>query len=606
MKLSPILLELLGSFYQQPGKSKLVSDLDKIYSRIILERYVDVIRDKLLSEDKTLVALPRYGVVKWEDYNPSDGSIRISTPRGEYVEMSTVRYITVPYIGGEKFFSVVDGVVGDGFTDLLAELDSQFYSVIYMVKGTNSSFNLAGMDYIDNIEEGLDRLISRDAIDMIINLSMYEYSTREIVTQIVNILAGAAYYSGSAIVIDINGRTVELSTGTIIEVPADGGEILVEVGDELSGLTLLNQLLEVDTSGEFLPEIKNLSIAMNTFSSSPSNVTYLAKLSKTLMKKKHAIVVPLEVFTEIGKEGVALISSISSYAIGSSYVAMTNIASADEVYLDGASKFIIPSTSDIHIVEESSIIVNFTDNSTMTMYEEGILKLVEEETANVDSELGINMMPLEFIDNYTMIEEELFKIQDEAEVRYSETIKSYGDHTTHTIAHVSGDERLLISEEGIGNISDNNVDGAEGFVEFEDTIRPIEHIFMTMVTHDMVSLIMSEKREFLLRHSDSQAFSEQGDVTTIISSSDIATMSSVFSLGTGTQTIVSYADSHGFKIDTSSRFTIIETGQSTGTKDTVHESISISESASAVIQIKEIVFGVDESTIDTSTEIDEE
>ncbi|HID38762.1 MAG TPA: hypothetical protein EYP36_04515, partial [Calditrichaeota bacterium] len=36
-----------------------------------------------------------------------------------------------------------------------------------------------------------------------------------------------------------------------------------------------------------------------------------------------AVIVPLEVFTRIGKEGISLISSISSYAIGSSYVAMT-------------------------------------------------------------------------------------------------------------------------------------------------------------------------------------------------------------------------------------------------------------------------------------------
>ena len=146
-------MELLGSFYQQPGKSKLVSDLDKVYSRVILERYVDVIRDKLLSENKTIVALPRYGVVKWEDYDPSNGSIKISTPSGEYVDMSTVRYITVPYLGGEKFFTVEDGVVGDGFTDLLSELDSRFYSVIYMTKGPNPSFVLTGMDYINNIEE---------------------------------------------------------------------------------------------------------------------------------------------------------------------------------------------------------------------------------------------------------------------------------------------------------------------------------------------------------------------------------------------------------------------------------------------------------------------
>jgi len=604
MKLSPILLELLGSFYQQPGKSQLVTDLDKVYSRIILERYVDVIRDKLVSENKTIVALPRYGVVKWEDYNPSDGSIRISTPTGEYVDMSNVRYITVPYLGGEKFFSVEDGVVSDGFTDLLSKLDSRFYSVIYMTKGPNSSFNLAGMDYISNIEEGLDKLISRDAIDMIINLSMYEYSTKEITTKIINILAGSAYYSGSAIVVDIDGRFVELSDGTIIEVPDDGGPILVEIGDELSGLTLLNQLLEIDTSGDLLPELKSLAIAMNTYSSSPSNVAYLAKLSKTIMKKKHAVIVPLDVFTDIGKEGVSLISSISSYAIGSSYVAITNISSSDEVELDGESGFIIPSVSTVEIQEESAIIIDFTDDSIMTMHEQGVMKLVEEEAVNIGYELGINMVPIEFIENYEMIEDALFKLQDEAEMSYQESISSKGDHTTHTIASTHGDEMLFLSEEGLGSVTDNSTSGTEGIIELEDKLKLIEHRYITMMTNDMVSLILTEKREYLLEGGDTQEFSDKGDVTTTLSTYSTIIGRSLDSVGTGAESTMSYSDACNFNIDTSSNFSITDTGTSIGIKDSVEEFISASDASEVLLETTDMIFGVDESTIDTLTEID--
>jgi len=605
MRTGNLLLSVLGTFYAQVGKSELVRGLNDIYTSSIMYRYNDTLRRRVASGSSDIPDVSHFGYIPWSGYSPNGNITQILSPSGDEVDLSKVNYISFPYIKEGAFFRIKNGKVSQSCVNDMSEIGSNAYPVIYTINATKKMFSSGDMDYYNHIGAANDLYLTKKAIDIATSISMYGRDSFNTINTIANILCGAVYSIGEGEVLSVSATEIDTTVGTFHYDEADNGVAIVAVGESVSGVSLLTRQVTVSDNGSLLPEISKINERMRTYSSSPLRVEYLKRISSAISKRKYTVLIPTTVFTSVGRDGIATLSSILNTSLSLGVQSMTNLTENDVASGSDSSAYLITENpiATISIIEVLK--VDFKDNSSIIVNIEEDTLYRDDVEASIDDSLGLSMLPLDISDTIHIVEDKLRIVDTPLNILFSESYRSDGEKTDHSITDVGTTDDLKIVGDSVLNSSDGGDTYSGGVALLKDTVSAVGVDSSTIKAYAVADILLREKRNFILKKTDSiyqdykmtiQTTREFHEFASVLSKVKAKTENaSTFSVEDNTLLSLS-DDNTGFPSDSSS---------SVGINAMEYSTVSVDEAEALLIRIKGRTAGVDESFILSQNEIDE-
>jgi len=605
MRNGNILLSVLGTFYKQVGKSALVGGLNDIYSSAVMNRYNDTLKKKIVLGSSDIPDVSHFGHIPWDGYAPNGVITRIVSPSGDEVDLSGVNYISFPYISEGSFFRLKNGRVSKRCVDEMSEIESDVYPVIYTVNATKKMFSNGQMSYYEHTSASDDKYLTRKAIDIVTSMSMYGKDNFYTLDAIANILCGAVYSVGEGEVLSVSGTEIDTTVGIFYYDEVNNGVPIVTVGQKLTGISILTRQVIISTDGSLLPEVSKINERMKIYSSSPSRVDYLKKISSAISKRRYTILVPVSVFTSIGKDGVSILSSILNTALTSSFDTSTNIFDSDTISVEAEHDLMVKDNPIVKVSIIEVLKIDLIDNSTIniSVKEETLFK--DNDEASVDDEMAVSMMPLELNDSIEGIDSKLRLVELPSSIGFREDYKIDGEKTDHTITGITATDDIKISDTSIVKQHDTGGVFSDGKALLNDTISSIESDASTVEAYTVSDILLREKRSFILKKNDNARQDYSLQIQTTRKFFEGGAVASKMESKTDDTSLFTNQDSTGVSLFDTTTGVPLDENSSVGINKMDYSSITTEEIETLKVNIKEKTIGVDESVVTSANEIDE-
>lgn len=599
-----MLIEALGTFYRQVGRSSTVKGLDEIYTNVIMSRYIDVVRKKISSRDGGLPDLAHFGIIKWEDYNPSTQEIKISSPTGDYVDINSVNYVSFPYLSNGTFFKVKKGKVKGNISNELSKIKSSTYPIIYHTdQHSNGYMNELG-GYMDELTPLQDNSTAHEISSLLTGMAMYSQDSMYNLNRTANIMCGAVYSVGNGVVLSVSETEIDTTTGFYYYDKDKNGECVVSEGDSLSGITLLTKTVDIVMDGSMLPEIELIEKRMRAFSSEPTHIDFLKKLSSSIVKKKYTILLPLNIFSTLEKDGVSMLSKIMNVSLSKSFQSVTTTLHEDKASTSVLSAMVIPDEVTVEVSDEFLFKVLQEDSDTVTYDVSEHLSVVKKEIASSVDSYRFNMDPITVEEIIGLIDNSDKYIPSESGAAFGEEIHLSGQKYVHSIVDIKEEFRPTIADKGGMLSPDDSPSFYEGKILAEDVNNASEAGERSILAMDIADVIMRDKvnviKSLLSDISislDLTTSSETKESLTVkFNSEDLLRIRSA-AFG-GSEVSSTHHISNYNKVNPSSKV------YSEGLNAMDNAFLSTSDTTAILVAVKEITKPLDESSIIGDNEID--
>jgi hypothetical protein len=420
-----------------------------------------------------------------------------------------------------------------------------------------------------------------------------------------NIMCGAIYSKGEGEVVDITDDEIVTTIGSFSYSIEENGTPIVSVGESLVDITLLTRQVTISRDGELLPDVRKISERMQLYSSSPSRVAYLKAISSAIAKRKYTVLLTVEIFTRLGREGAEMLSSILNTAILSSVESSTTISQEETLNTisTGVMTTVDGTVATLNILDVLK--VDLMDNSTIEVIAEEQMVLAENTSLSIIDEYRISMTPLLLDDIIRGIDDSL-RIVEQIEVTTFEAKHGLeGEKTDHTVPHVHIDDDLTISDSGEMSAIDDGATYREGLAVLEDTVTAIESRLSTIQAYGIADILLMEKKTFLLNDTDTLISTDKIDITTTRAFFSTGGFDAIGYASKADHEEMLSSDSVTYSVVDGSVVEGQDTNSSVGINRMDYSSMTMEEAKSLLIKIQDLAVGLDQSSVSSNNEIDE-
>lgn len=604
MKNSSMLIEALGTFYQQVGRSGIVKGLDEIYTNEIMSRYTEVIRKKISSRDGGLPDLAHFGNIKWEDYNPSTQEIKISSPKGEYIDISTVNYISFPYLSNGVFFKVDNGMVKGNISNELSKINSSTYPIIYHSDHRSNGYMNTLGGYMDELEPLQENNTAHEVSSLLTGMAMYSQDSLYNLNKMANIMCGSVYSSGDGVVLSISETEIDTTTGFYYYDKEKNGECIVSEGDNLSGITLLTKTVDIILDGSLLPEIELIEKRMRAFSSEPTHTDFLKKLSSSIVKKKYTILIPLNIFSSLEKDGVSMLSKIMNVSLSKSFQSVTTNVYNDRASIGSLSAMVIPDEVTVVVSDEFLFRVLQEDSDTVTYEANENLSIVEKESIGTIDNYRFNMDPIIIEEIVDLVDSNNKYIPAESESGFAEEIYLAGKKYVHSIVDVDEEFSPTVKDESGMLSPEKHESFYEGSVILEDDNAFTEDGERSILAMDIADIIMKDKVKVVKELLSDISVSLDLDTSSEVAEHSVLKFNGEDLLKAKSQAFGTSEVSSSHHLASTNKIAPSSKVYSEGLNAMDNSFISSSDSKAILVSVKDITKPLDESSIIGDNEID--
>ncbi|MDF1879636.1 hypothetical protein JHD46_08305 [Sulfurimonas sp. SAG-AH-194-C20] len=475
MELNSIVLRLLGSFYKHSRDSFVTRGIDKIYSQLMFDRYVFTARREMMLSDGTIPIVPMMGYINIEDVDIPTKTIRITSISGENIELNGENIISFMYLDAKKFYSCEDGVLSDdGYKELEGLWDSS--DSLPIVYHKDKSMRMT--TFASSLSNEKD--VSFEILRLLSSMSIFNKNSIGSISSMVNIMLGAKYYIGDAVVEEIIGGNI-LIKGTEYTVNKD--YISVVEGQSISGITLLETPILVEFSTSSSIEMTKINNLINDSTSSSALKEYLRAVGLKVSKRMIVANIPISTISETSTATLnalgGIVTQSSTFGYTSESIEKSNI---EEVLATESPTLKVKIPIKIELSEDSKIILNIHSSSNIQFEEDAVFAKTEEEFVSASGIVG-ELLPYEMMDNATIHynEEYLTKlIEDELLMSDDEGSTSFAKQTSHNIVDVVSDDEMIMlgaSDATLGDMVANGI-YKEGIFSGKDSFSAIDNLLV--------------------------------------------------------------------------------------------------------------------------------
>lgn len=487
-----IFLSLLGSFYDDTAYTEFSSRLDYIYTSIIFNRYADTARKIALSSSTSRArGVVHFGIISVTDINPSENTIVVRDINNSPVD--NVDFVSLMFLDIEKFYPVDDNVSVPELINRMSSYSMQNIPVLYM-KDVDISLSENGLfRFVDSMSNESISDIKASILKMVRDRVSYFPHTVKLFYKMANIILGAEYSISSEKVLYVSDEKVITSKNEYILSPVNIGRAIVDVDDKLEYGDLITEVAELAADMMYISDVSRISSYMKSTMLSSSNSTFLGRLSSAIAKKRVALRVEPDVFSNIDLNALSIVNSIFKLSSAISMNANTGSIDSLDVTAESGSKFLIESKETIDVDISGEWILDIVADNIEIIPEEQF-QGIYNDTSNVDFILRMELGAEPVIDGIeAIIEESLSSIsEDSLNANLEEGNLKYGLYVDTVISEVSENHSTIETDDSNISISDGGQTFNEGTVIHLDKIYVSESAEKFISAKDASSIIISD------------------------------------------------------------------------------------------------------------------
>lgn len=488
-RINGILLNVLGSFYNNVGRTKFSQGVDKVYSEMIFSRYAEIVRAKAVSPDGSIPFVTRFGYIKSMDYNPVGPTISITSSTGVPVDMSRVRFIMLPYSDTDDFFRINDSTIEKRAIDPLSKTKGSNFPVIYVISERYDCVDFSIFDIPLR-----DKELSSIILKSVSSLAMYYPDNMSVSRLIANIISGCLFSRSKETIINITEDKVITDRNEYDYDSGVHGDIVVKKGDVLDGISLITNIVNVGYSGSKSSHMENIRSHMSIVDRGSSAFRHITKLSEMVAKREVMISIPIHFISKMDKESIDAMSSILNMSINSRHMVQTSMNEESIANATSSGKSILKRNANIYAATEEKILSEIGKVEEVLISETGILKMSSVDTVISRSYMHISMD--KFTDEVTSSpsEEKQNVIDATSNVDYSETHDWDGRKTENVIIQTASDHIETIYKKETMSVSNHEDSIRSGKVSSNDYVSVLEHDKRDISYDDMSYIEVSDSR----------------------------------------------------------------------------------------------------------------
>jgi len=466
-------------------------------------------------------------------------------------------------------------------------------------------FSSGLLDYQIGITKDQDRLITLEALNLVTDMSIYGVDNFNTLDIIANIICGAKYIVGEGEIVSISDDEILTTLGSVSYDSAVDGSVVVSAGTTVTGISLLTRIVTVSRDGSLLPDIKKINERMIVHSSSPSRIKYLKAISQAISKRKYTILLPSELFSRLGKDGITMLTSVLNTAISSSVTATTILSVDDTARGIGSGVLTVVEIVTASAIIEEMLKVDLKDDNNIDVQTIEQMVVPDNPTLSTVDEYIISMTPLILDDIIRGIDSKLRIVEQIEDILFSENLHLEGEKSDHTITHVSLEENPTIHSESALTMADGSQTYNSGSVMLSDTISGGESQTSTIQAYITADILLREKRSFILKRADTVIPVDSFTITTTRSFFATGNYQAIMETTTTRHEELLHSDTISRMVTETSLGHISVSTSSTGIDSMHYEEITIEEAKQMMMKINDLTVGLDESTIIGENKIDE-
>ena len=315
LSMNSIFLRLLGTFYREVGDTKHNKFIDEVYSRLLLNRYKDIMLKIIYSNQKsTLFNGVHIGYIKAADIDVQKKTITVRDLSQGVVEQ--YNFISFGLLEPENIYIVPsDGARKQVSDEVIQKIASFNLNEILILYGTVGVPQKAMQVWIDGYQHSEYRFI-KDllpiAIEGLSEYVLYKQESRAKIETIFDILLGAIYSkSDSETVQEIDNEYVVTDKNIYHINEVNKNRVVVKVGEKLQYLSPITKIVRIDNTLSKLTEITKITNFLKTRSISAENIKFLKRLSLEYAKRSLIIDIPPDILISIPQPILSTIISVS-------------------------------------------------------------------------------------------------------------------------------------------------------------------------------------------------------------------------------------------------------------------------------------------------------
>jgi len=607
LRKNKIFLELLGSFYENTAYTDFSIRIDYVYTSIIFNRYVNTIRNMVLSHPSSkgrgVVGL---GYIKSSEINPSTNSIIVRDVNGRKVE--GIGYLSLDFLDIEKFYRIDGNTIDSELMSSISALGHQVTPITYMKDVPTEIFRNGYFRFVDDIDSADIVEIKKAILRIVSDHAAYMPSSTRMLYKISNILLGCVYAKDFEDVISVSSDMVVTTKNTYYLNGVNSGRAIVSIGDSLSPSDIITSLCSITDDMAFLDEIRRAEAYINSISPSFSNTNFLYRISSSVAKKKVSIEIPPDVFAETDTEVVSAMNSMFSVVSFIDSTPSSGVHYESLAYADSDSMLLLSSNYVANITIKSGWILDIAYEAAGDIIENESLLVSDNSVPYVDFDMilsaepvidGMNASPNETISNI---------IVDSVETLIPEDENLEGLYIDTNIAEPIDNETTLVADKYEYYADDGGATFHELTVQNYDNFNFDEASTKHISASDIVVASLSGIVEHVLSQVD---FVNQSDVllsNTTVSDFSVGNAESIAAsmLVSESEINVSEGGENNTTINVGDTLSMLDSVTSDGflsRKDSLI--IDASEDISSLLlAVKDVVFMDDVSDIEGENRID--
>lgn len=601
-----IFLHLLGSFYDETANTDFSSRLDYIYTSIIFNRYTDVLRNTVLNVDSSAVPNSvNFGFVKPSEINPTTKEITIRDYNG--VEIDDIDFISIMYLDIEEFYTVKDGITTNKAIEAISKYSSQSIPITY-IKNVSLDIGRNGIfKFVDDITDFDYKKISDAALRIVSDQLVYYPETLKLLHKLSNILIGAIYSLNDETVLEVSSGLIVTNRNVYKLSGINYGRSIVSAGDIVTASSLLTQVATLNTDIAFISDVMKIESYINSISPSFSNTSFLNRISSAIAKKKAAVVIPPDVFSETDTEVISAVNSIFKLSTTMETHTTSGMFDSEDITASPASSWLIVYSANVEIsmVGYWDLTIIADDFVVAGASSDEIL-LEDYQPTIVKENFLLGLEPLLDFTDGSFTDDAIYRIDSLSSVQGSSLDVPSGEYVDTVIATTDEDWAKIHEDSSLITSTDGGATYSDITVAIADTLGITESDVKTISARKAMEVFIGDSLTSISQffESISMDYSLGGYIETI-DASTISSSSNDFVMIADAQSIdIDEGDSSSkstVKLET--LFTMEDSSSYTGDQDD-SMSILVDIDEKTILSAKEAILLLDESDVESENQID--